>query len=167
MFSLLLTYSLLCASAFAAGVVNSLAGGGTLLTFPSLLHTGMLSKVANETSTVALVPGSVAGAWGFRRDLQGARHWLVLLIAPSLAGGLVGGWGTGGGGGAPGAARRAQRQEAHRHSGEPRSVPARHHCQLTFRNHIGSLISVFYAAPGRVSTAPAQRRGAHNAVCGY
>src|SRR5205807_7626642 len=48
------------------------------------------SKVANETSTVALVPGSVAGAWGFRRDLQGARHWLLLLIGPSLAGGLVG-----------------------------------------------------------------------------
>jgi uncharacterized protein len=90
MFSEFLTYFLLCVSAFAAGVVNSLAGGGTLLTFPTLLQTGMLDKMANETSTVALVPGSVAGAWGFRRDLQGASPWLLLLIGPSLAGGLLG-----------------------------------------------------------------------------
>jgi uncharacterized protein len=90
MFSDFLTYFLLCVSAFAAGVVNSLAGGGTLLTFPTLLHAGVSSRLANETSTVALVPGSIAGAWGFRRDLRGARHWLLLLIGPSLAGGLVG-----------------------------------------------------------------------------
>ncbi len=85
-----LTYLLLCLSAFAAGVVNSIAGGGTLLTFPTLLATGITSKVANETSTVALVPGSIAGAWGFRRDLAGARPWLMLLIGPSLLGGLAG-----------------------------------------------------------------------------
>jgi uncharacterized protein len=84
-----LTFLLLCLSAFAAGVVNSIAGGGTLLTFP-MLQTVMLPKAANMTSTVALVPGSIAGAWGFRRDLAGARPWLMLLIGPSLAGGLVG-----------------------------------------------------------------------------
>jgi uncharacterized membrane protein YfcA len=84
-----LTFLLLCLSAFAAGVVNSIAGGGTLLTFP-MLQTVMLPKAANMTSTVALVPGSVAGAWGFRRDLAGARPWLLLLIGPSLAGGLAG-----------------------------------------------------------------------------
>ncbi len=90
MFSLLLTYVLLCTSAFAAGVVNAIAGGGTLLTFPTLLHAGISSKAANETSTVALVPGSISGAWGFRRDLAGARGWLLLLVGPSIAGGLVG-----------------------------------------------------------------------------
>jgi uncharacterized membrane protein YfcA len=85
----LVVYGLLCLSAFAAGAVNSLAGGGTLLTFPVLLSV-VEPTVANATSTVALMPGSAAGAWGYRRELDGGRHWLVLLGAPSLAGGLVG-----------------------------------------------------------------------------
>lgn len=90
MFSVFLTYFLLCVSAFIAGVVNSIAGGGTLLTFPMLLHTGIGSKLANTTSTIGLVPGSMAGVWGFRRELQGTQPWLLLLIGPSLLGGLVG-----------------------------------------------------------------------------
>src|SRR5215471_10620614 len=83
--------TLLCLSAFAAGVINTLAGGGTLLTFPSLLAAlpGQ-ETVANATSTVALVPGSLAGAWGFRRELRGTGPWLRLLVGPSLLGGLVG-----------------------------------------------------------------------------
>src|SRR5260370_16888797 len=89
MFSLVLTYVLLCTSAFAAGVVNAIAGGGTLLTFPTLLHAGISSKAANETSTVALVPGSISGAWGFRRDLAGARGWLLLLFGPTIAARLL------------------------------------------------------------------------------
>jgi len=87
-------YVYLCAAAFAAGVVNSLAGGGTLLTFPALLTvlppTDVSRVVANVTSTVALVPGSLAGAWGYRRELNSVRHWVHLLIWPSLIGGLVG-----------------------------------------------------------------------------
>lgn len=84
-----LTYALLCLSAFAAGVVNSLAGGGTLLTFPVLL--AVLSSVeANATSTVALMPGSAAAAWGYRRELRDTRQWLRLLALPSLLGGLLG-----------------------------------------------------------------------------
>ena len=90
-------YASLCAAAFAAGAVNAVAGGGTLLTFPTLLGalTSTLgvaeaSVVANATSTVALVPGSLAGAWGFRRELRGSRRWLLLLFWPSLLGGLVG-----------------------------------------------------------------------------
>jgi uncharacterized protein len=84
-----LTYLLLCLAAFAAGIMNTLAGGGTLLTFPSL--TRVISLVsANVTSTVALVPGSLAGAWGLRRDLGGTRPWLLLLLGPSLLGGLIG-----------------------------------------------------------------------------
>jgi uncharacterized membrane protein YfcA len=76
-------------SALAAGAVNSIAGGGTLLTFPALLS-AVPPVVANGTSTVALVPGSFSAAWGFRGELQHARRWLALLIWPSVAGGLVG-----------------------------------------------------------------------------
>jgi uncharacterized membrane protein YfcA len=82
---------LLVGSAFLAGVVNTLAGGGTLLTFPSLIRFGGLGGVlANGTSTTALVPGSLAGAWGYRRELGQAGPWFALLAGPSLAGGTAG-----------------------------------------------------------------------------
>lgn len=83
-------------SAFAAGVINSVAGGGTLLTFPALLAAldsvwGIKAgQVANATSTVALVPGSLAGAWGYRREMQAVRSWMLLLLGPSLIGGVIG-----------------------------------------------------------------------------
>jgi uncharacterized membrane protein YfcA len=84
-------YALMIGSAFAAGVVNTLAGGGTLLTFPSLMTFGRLSSsAANATSTAALVPGSLSGAWGFRHELGEAARWLPLLLPPSLIGGLLG-----------------------------------------------------------------------------
>lgn len=82
-------------SAFAAGVINAVAGGGTLLTFPALLAAlaplGVEAGVfANATSTVALVPGSLASAWGYRREMRTSRSWTLYLIGPSLIGGLVG-----------------------------------------------------------------------------
>jgi len=81
----------LVGSAIAAGCINTIAGGGTLLTFPALLSFGGLSAVsANATSTIALVPGSMAGAWGYRREQAEVRHWLLLLLWPSALGGLVG-----------------------------------------------------------------------------
>jgi uncharacterized membrane protein YfcA len=86
----------LCLSALAAGAINALAGGGTLLTFATLLAVlsplgpAEAAVVANATSTVALVPGSLAGAWGYRHELRQARRWVPLLIGPSLAGGAVG-----------------------------------------------------------------------------
>ena len=89
-------YGSLCVAAFAAGAVNAVAGGGTLLTFPTLLFAlrGLGAKqagvVANATSTMALVPGSLAGAWGYRRELRGSRRWLLLLFPPSLLGGVAG-----------------------------------------------------------------------------
>ena len=92
----LLTWIWLGLSASIAGAVNSLAGGGTLLTFPTLLAalaslgSAEAAVVANMTSTVALVPGSMAGAWGYRRELGAVRAWLVLLAAPSLLGGWIG-----------------------------------------------------------------------------
>jgi uncharacterized protein len=85
----LVTYALLCVSAFFAGAVNSVAGGGTLLTFPVLLRV-MSPVAANATSTVALMPGSAAAAWGYRRELRGSRGWLLLLGPPSLVGGVIG-----------------------------------------------------------------------------
>jgi uncharacterized membrane protein YfcA len=91
MVEFLWVYGSLCVAAFLAGAVNAVAGGGTMLTFPTLLAvTPPPGVVANATSTVALVPGSLAGAWGFRRELAGSRRWLLLLFAPSLLGGLVG-----------------------------------------------------------------------------
>jgi uncharacterized membrane protein YfcA len=86
----------LCLAALAAGAVNSIAGGGTLLTFPALLaglsplSAADAAVVANATSTVALVPGTLAGAWGYRREMKRARRWLCLLVGPSLVGGVIG-----------------------------------------------------------------------------
>jgi uncharacterized membrane protein YfcA len=83
------TYSLLCLCALLAGVINSIAGGGTLLTFSALV--GVVNPVlANATSTVALVPGSVAGAWGYRREVRECRRWIIFLAVPSLIGGGIG-----------------------------------------------------------------------------
>jgi uncharacterized membrane protein YfcA len=72
------------------GAVNSIAGGGTLLTFPALLGLGVPAVSANATSTVALWPGSLASMLGYRDELNGARQWAVKLAIPSLAGGLCG-----------------------------------------------------------------------------
>lgn len=89
-------YAILCLSAFAAGAVNSVAGGGTLLTFPTLQqvlirrgfeHAGVL---ANATSTVALLPGSLAGAFGYRKELFECRRLVLALLGPSIVGGVVG-----------------------------------------------------------------------------
>lgn len=80
----------LSAAAFAAGVVNSIAGGGTLLTFPSLLACGIGPVTANATSTVSLVPGSFAAFWGLQRELQRDRALLATMALPSIGGGLAG-----------------------------------------------------------------------------
>ena len=73
-----------------AGAVNSIAGGGTLLTFPALVGLGIPPIVANATSTVALWPAALGSMWGYRRELEGAREWATRFAIPSLAGGLVG-----------------------------------------------------------------------------
>lgn len=79
----------LCLSAFAAGVMNSVAGGGTLLTFPALLAV-VPPAVANATSTVALLPGSFAGALGYRQELAASKRFVKRMFLPSLAGGFLG-----------------------------------------------------------------------------
>jgi len=78
------------AAAFAAGAINSVAGGGTLVTVPTMIWLGMPAINANATSTVALWPGSLSGAWGFRRELADADRRIFALVVPSLIGGLAG-----------------------------------------------------------------------------
>lgn len=73
-----------------AGAANSIAGGGTLLTFPALIGLGIPPIVANATSTVALMPGSFTSMMGYRETLRGARPWLVAIAAPSVIGGGIG-----------------------------------------------------------------------------
>lgn len=77
-------------AAFIAGAINSVAGGGTLLSFPALLWIGRDPILANATNTIALWPASLAGMFGFRRELATARRWLLLLTIPSLIGGAAG-----------------------------------------------------------------------------
>jgi uncharacterized protein len=77
-------------AAFAAGAINSVAGGGTLVSFPALVGLGLPSIAANATSTVAIWPGSLGGMFGFRRELQGMPPRMYALVIPSLVGGIAG-----------------------------------------------------------------------------
>jgi uncharacterized membrane protein YfcA len=75
----------------AAGLMNAIAGGGTIVTFPALLLTGLSSIHANATSTIALLPGTLAGIFGYRRNIPAVYRWLKLFTTVSLIGGLIGG----------------------------------------------------------------------------
>ena len=81
---------LLVAVAFGAGVMNAMAGGGTILTFPFLIFLGLPAIAANATSTVALLPGAVASLFGYRQEVREHRNWLKTLFLPSLIGGTIG-----------------------------------------------------------------------------
>ncbi len=81
----------LFAAAFAAGALNAVAGGGTLITFPALVAAGVPPIVANATSSVSQWPGYLASSLTFRRELSGQRA-MVGMSAASLLGGLAGGW---------------------------------------------------------------------------
>jgi uncharacterized membrane protein YfcA len=70
--------------------VNSVAGGGTLLTFPALIAAGLTPLTANATSTVALLPASLSSMLGYREELTGSRRWSAALAIPSLVGGGLG-----------------------------------------------------------------------------
>lgn len=80
----------LAALAAMAGALNSVAGGGSFLTFPALLFTGVPPIAANATSTVAVWPAGLTSAWAYREDLVHERRVLLALGAVSLAGGLAG-----------------------------------------------------------------------------
>ncbi|WP_373090096.1 sulfite exporter TauE/SafE family protein [Sneathiella sp.] len=83
--------ALILLAAFGAGVLNTIAGGGTFLTFPALVFIGIPPVVANATSAVAVFPGYLGGAVGFRKELKNFdQAILVRLILVTLAGGLLG-----------------------------------------------------------------------------
>ncbi|HST85236.1 MAG TPA: sulfite exporter TauE/SafE family protein [Kineosporiaceae bacterium] len=73
-----------------AGAINAAVGSGTLITFPTLLAMGFSPLVANVSNNVGLVPGGVAGAWGYRRELGGQWPVLARLIPCSALGGMTG-----------------------------------------------------------------------------
>ena len=82
---------ILFAAAFVGGALNSLAGGGTLATFPALLFVGLNPIDANASSVVALLPGTFAGAWGYRRSILTVTEFSVQgFVVLSLVGGLMG-----------------------------------------------------------------------------
>src|SRR6267378_304694 len=88
------SYLLLALSAFAAGVINAVAGGGSFFTFPALVFTGVPSLVANASSTLALLPGIFASAWAYRDDFKNSAHFpslpmLIVSFAGAIAGALL------------------------------------------------------------------------------
>lgn len=87
----MIDYVIICLAAFLAGVLNTIAGGGTFLTFPALVYTGMPVVAANATSAVAVFPGYLGGAVGFRKEIAAfERRRLVRITFATVAGGLVG-----------------------------------------------------------------------------
>src|SRR5262245_48420760 len=82
----------LIVSGAAAGAVNAVAGGGTLLTFPTLLAFGTPSVVANATSTLALFLGTAGSVFGYRRHMESVKPWLWRFVPVSIAGGWLGSW---------------------------------------------------------------------------
>lgn len=84
----------LIAAAIVGGAQNAIAGGGSFLTFPALVFVGLGSIEANATSTVALWPGALASAFGFRKELRvaGSRPLNLALCGTSFVGGVLGAW---------------------------------------------------------------------------
>ncbi|HET7310160.1 MAG TPA: sulfite exporter TauE/SafE family protein [Mycobacteriales bacterium] len=73
-----------------AGGVNAAVGSGSLLTFPTLLAVGYPPVLANVSNTLGLVPGSVSGAIGYRRELAGQRRRILQMLPASIIGGVAG-----------------------------------------------------------------------------
>ena len=84
-------FLLLVLAAIAAGAINALAGGGTLITFPMLTAVGIPPIAANVTNTVALCPGYIGGTLAQAKDLQGQKHRLWITLPAAVIGGLLGG----------------------------------------------------------------------------
>ena len=82
---------LLIAAGGLAGIMNSLAGGGTLVTFPALVFAGLPAITANATSTVALLTGIGSSIWAYRNELATQSQWARRFAGPSLVGGFLGG----------------------------------------------------------------------------
>ena len=93
---LLLTMSfelvLLFFAGFFGGVLNSIAGGGSFITFPALLFVGIPPIMANATNTFASCAGYMSGAYAFRKEIADHKNELLLIIIVSLIGGISGAW---------------------------------------------------------------------------
>ena len=87
----IINYIFAVLAAVAAGFINAMAGGGTLITFPVLMAIGLPAVTANVTNTVALLPGYLGGTMAQSDDLRGQRKRLWMLIPAGALGGLVGG----------------------------------------------------------------------------
>ena len=84
------TIVLLAAAGFLAGALNAAAGGGSLISFPALIAVGYPPLTANVTNNIAVAPGYVTGATGYRRELRGQGHRILPLTVTSAIGSLVG-----------------------------------------------------------------------------
>jgi uncharacterized membrane protein YfcA len=85
------SYLLLAFSGFAAGLINSVAGGGSFFTFPALVFTGVPSIIANASSTMALLPGIFTSSWAYRDDFKKSEDFPFRpMLIVSLAGGIAG-----------------------------------------------------------------------------
>jgi len=78
------------AAGLAAGTINTVVGSGSLITFPTLIALGYAPVLANVSNNIGLVPGSLSGVYGYRRELKGQRARITALGPASLAGGLTG-----------------------------------------------------------------------------
>jgi hypothetical protein len=81
---------IIVAVGLVAGMVNTIVGSGSLLTFPTLLALGYPAVLANVTNTVGLISGSVSGAVGYRRELRGQRHRILVLMPVVVVGTVIG-----------------------------------------------------------------------------
>ena len=80
----------LLGAGIVAGAINAVVGSGTLMTFPTLLAFGYPPVLANVSNNIGLVPGSVSGAWAYRRELAGQRSRVMRLAGASVTGGIIG-----------------------------------------------------------------------------
>ncbi len=83
---------LLFGAGLLGGVLNSVAGGGSFITFPALMWSGVTPISANATNTLASCAGYISGAWAFRHDIKTHRSQLLPLLGVSLLGGALGAW---------------------------------------------------------------------------
>ncbi len=87
----MVAYLLITIAAFVAGIMNAIAGGGSIVTFPVLVFTGVPSIIANASSTVAMCPAGLAAAWAYRHDLGRVRDVpMAVAMTVSVAGGIAG-----------------------------------------------------------------------------
>jgi uncharacterized membrane protein YfcA len=84
------SWIILAVAGFVAGVINAIAGGGSLVSFPALMLTGMPPVAANATNTLAIWPGTLSSVWAYRKWIGEEGRRARILAWPSLAGGLLG-----------------------------------------------------------------------------